>query len=232
MVRKALLILHRDLNTWEGTGKSLRPARKFTHHSQIVNDVQYHPFVKSFIGTVSDDLTLQILDVRRPANDHAAVVAGRGHTDAINALAFNPRSEFLLATASADKTIGVWDMRNLKQKIHTLEGHNDAVTSLSWHPTESSILGSGSYDRRVLVWDLSKVGEEQTPEDAEDGPPELLFMHGGHTNHLADFSWNLNEPWTVCSAAEDNLLQIWKIAGSIVNADDADMQMEEVGTSN
>ena len=27
----------------------------------------------------------------------------------------------------------------------------------------------------------SKIGEEQSPEDAEDGPPELLFIHGGHT---------------------------------------------------
>ncbi len=26
---------------------------------------------------------------------------------------------------------------------------------------------------------FSKIGEEQTPEDAEDGPPELLFIHGG-----------------------------------------------------
>lgn len=24
------------------------------------------------------------------------------------------------------------------------------------------------------MWDLSKIGEEQSPEDAEDGPPELL----------------------------------------------------------
>lgn len=32
-----------------------------------------------------------------------------------------------------------------------------------------------------MMWDLSRIGEEQTPEDAEDGPPELLFVHGGHT---------------------------------------------------
>jgi histone-binding protein RBBP4 len=45
-------------------------------------------------------------------------------------------------------------------------------------------------------------------------------MHGGHTNHLADFSWNPNDPWLVCSAAEDNLLQIWKVADAIVNPKD------------
>lgn len=55
-----------------------------------------------------------------------------------------------------------------------------------------------------------------------------LFMHGGHTNHLADFSWNPNEPWLVASAAEDNLLQIWKVADSIVGKDDGDLPVDEL----
>jgi hypothetical protein len=29
------------------------------------------------------------------------------------------------------------------------------------------------------------AGEEQTAEDAEDGPPELLFIHGGHTAKIS-----------------------------------------------
>lgn len=91
----------------------------------------------------------------------------------MNSLAFNPASEFLIATASADKTIGIWDMRNVKEKVHTLVGHQDAVTSLSWHPQEAGILGSSSYDRRVIFWDLTRIGEEQLPDDLDDGPPEL-----------------------------------------------------------
>jgi histone-binding protein RBBP4 len=111
--------------------------------------------------------------LRSAETNKAALVATRGHLDAINALAFNPKSEVLVATASADKTIGIWDLRNVKDKVHTLEGHNDAVTSLAWHPTEAGILGSGSYDRRIIFWDLSRVGEEQLPDDLDDGPPEL-----------------------------------------------------------
>lgn len=48
----------------------------------------------------------------------------------------------------------------------------------------------------------------QTPEDAEDGPPELLFIHGGHTSKISDFSWNSNDDWVVASVAEDNILQV------------------------
>lgn len=35
-------------------------------------------------------------------------------------------------------------------------------------------MASSGTDRRLHVWDLSKIGEEQSSEDAEDGPPELL----------------------------------------------------------
>lgn len=53
-------------------------------------------------------------------------------------------------------------------------------------------------------------------------------MHGGHTNHLADFSWNPHEPWLVCSAAEDNLLQIWKVADSIVSMEEEDNELRDL----
>lgn len=109
-----------------------------------------------------------------------------------------------------------------------MEGHNESVTSLEWHPTEEAILGSASYDRRIIFWDLSRVGEEQSPEDAEDGAPEILFMHGGHTNRISDFSWNKNDPWVVCSAAEDNLIQVWRVADAIVGKDLEDVPTDEL----
>ena len=47
----------------------------------------------------------------------------------------------------------------------------------------------------------------QSPEDAEDGPPELLFVHGGHTSKVSDFAWSPSDDWVVASVAEDNILQ-------------------------
>ena len=63
------------------------------------------------------------------------------------------------------------------------------VLGVQWALFDETILGSCSADRRVKVWSLSRIGEEQTPEDAEDGPPELLFIHGGHTSRVGDFRW-------------------------------------------
>lgn len=47
---------------------------------------------------------------------------------------------------------------------------------VQWSPHNETILASSGTDRRLHVWDLSKIGEEQSAEDAEDGPPELLVM--------------------------------------------------------
>ncbi|KAL9624272.1 MAG: hypothetical protein Q9160_001519 [Pyrenula sp. 1 TL-2023] len=216
-----------DLSQYSKSSKQLSASRVYTHHASVVNDVEYHPFHKDLIGTVSDDLTMSILDTRSP-KDEAQVSAVNGHRDAINAIAFNPKVETVIATGSADCTIAIWDLRNLKNKLHTCEGHKDHVTSLEWSPHDESILGSASYDRRICFWDLSRVGEEQTPEDAEDGAPELLFMHGGHTNRISDFSWNKNEPWVLISAAEDNLVQCWKPSEAIVHRDTEDVPTDEL----
>ncbi|ETN44566.1 uncharacterized protein HMPREF1541_10236 [Cyphellophora europaea CBS 101466] len=218
-----------DITQATKTNTIIHPTRVCSHHASIVNDVQYHPFHRSLIGSVSDDVTLQIIDVRSADPTKAAVVSGRDqHKGAINALAFNPAAETVVATGSEDSTIAIWDMRNLKHKVHALEGHQDSVTALEWHPFEESVLGSSSYDRRIIFWDLARVGEEQNPEDSQDGPPELLFMHGGHTNRISDFSWNMHNAWVVCSAADDNLIQVWKVSEAIVGTDEDDVAMDEL----
>lgn len=86
---------------------------------------------------------------------------------------------------------------------------------LEWAPFNETILGGCSADRRVAIWDLSRIGMEQSEEDAEDGPPELLFLHGGHTSKVSDFSFNAKDEWTIASVSEDNVLQIWNMAEEI-----------------
>ena len=108
----------------------------------------------------------------------------------------------------------------LYRRVQSLVGHNDQVYMVEWAPHNESILGSCSADRRVGIWDLSRIGQEQSPEDAEDGPPEMLFLHGGHTSKVSDFSWNAKDEWTIASVSEDNVLQVWNMAEEIYAQDD------------
>lgn len=142
---------------------------------------------------------------------------------AVNSLAFNPHNEYALATAGSDGAVHVWDMRILggTRAVAALRGHHaggagDAV-AVRWSPQHGSVLASGGGDRRVLVWDLARLGTEdqQTAEEAEDGPPELLFVHGGHAARVVDVQWHPELPWVLASAAEDNVVQVWKAADHI-----------------
>ncbi|CAJ0592545.1 unnamed protein product [Cylicocyclus nassatus] len=196
----------------------------FKGHTAVVEDVAWHVLHEAVFGSVGDDHKLMIWDIRGSQPAHTV----DAHSAEVNCLSFNPYSEFILATGSADKTVALWDLRNMKLKLHSFESHKDEIFQVQWSPHNETILASSGTDRRLHVWDLSKIGEEQIPEDAEDGPPELLFIHGGHTAKISDFSWNPNEPWVVCSVSEDNIMQVWQMADNIYNEGEEETPAEQL----
>ncbi|KAL8455784.1 hypothetical protein Emag_000358 [Eimeria magna] len=108
----------------------------------------------------------------------------------------------------------IWDFRDLRRPAHRLlHLQNEAITSLKWHPQNKAVLAAGTTDRLVRIFDCSLIGAEQSPEEAEEGPPEVVFVHGGHVAGITELDWNpLDEefPWVIASASEDNVLQIWQ----------------------
>lgn len=109
-------------------------------------------------------------------------------------------------------------MRFLEKHLHVLEKHEQDVFAVKWSPTDEAILASCGADRRILIWDLSRIGQPQTPQEALEGPPELLFVHGGHISKVSDFAWNLNDDWVLASVAEDNVVQVWQMSDKIYTA--------------
>ena len=198
-------------------GTQITPLLSFQAHTATVEDVAWHAKDPHMAGSVGDDQRLCLWDVR-DANKAFKTVE-KAHASDVNCVAFNPVNEHILATGSADASIHIWDMRVLSKPLSILSSHTDQVFKVEWSPINESIVGSCSADRRVALWDLSRIGQEQTPEDAEDGPPELLFLHGGHTSKVSDFCW-LQGDWTIASVSEDNVLQVWNPAEEIYAEDD------------
>lgn len=215
-----------DVTTATKGSTELAPLAKYAAHKDVVEDVAWVPQSKFEFGSCGDDKSVLLWDTRNQDVTQPAQSIIDAHKREVNCLAFNPFSKFLLLTGSADHTVALWDLRNLKQKVHSFESHTDQLFNVAWAPFNESIMASCGADRRVKVWDLSRIGQEQEPEDEEDGPPELLFIHGGHTDKIADLSWNGNDDWVMASVADDNVLQIWQMAENICEDDD-----EVVGTA-
>lgn len=158
------------------------------------------------------------------------------------------------------QTIVLHDIRAPTKKLHTFESHTDEVLHVAWSPHTASVFASASGDRRINIWDLDQIGVEQTPDDQEDGPPELLFIHGGnciprprvvqpvdidstgHTARPSDFCWapGEDENWTLTTTSEDNIVMVWQPtmriwAGDEVKIDEKELEgdaMEGIESTN
>lgn len=216
-----------DLNSYTKGNITIEPTTVYRGHSSVVGDVDWNHQNENIFASVGDDKTLMIWDTRAgpdPAHKHQA------HEKEILSVAYHPAQEWLVITGSADKTIGLHDLRKPATRVHTFESHTDEVLSLSWSPHNATVFASASSDRRINVWDLNQIGVEQTPDDQEDGPPELLFVHGGHTARPTDFCWapGEEEAWMGVSASEDNVVMIWQPTMRIWAGDDVKIDEKEL----
>jgi len=193
-------------------GQSVPCVASWNGHLDVIEDVAWHQQCPTIFGSVGDDRRFLLWDARANHTERPMILVDHAHDDDINTLAFSPQNEFLGVTGSTDATVKLWDLRNTSGAVYTLRGHHKEVFQLQWSPCNESVVASCGADRRVNIWDLSRIGTDASPSDVDNAPKELLFVHGGHTSKVSDFSWNTIDPWVFSSVSEDNVLQIWKPA--------------------
>ncbi|XP_048365467.1 WD repeat-containing protein 17 isoform X2 [Sphaerodactylus townsendi] len=78
-----------------------------------------------------------------------------GHVETIFDCKFKPDNPDLLATASFDGTIKVWDINTLTA-VYTSPGNEGVIYSLSWAPGDLNCIAAGTSRNGGFIWDVSR----------------------------------------------------------------------------
>lgn len=117
----------------------------------------------------------------------------KGHTDFVQGVAWS-NDGVSLASASADKTVLIWDALQGGQPLKTLRGHTDTVYAVAWSPN-GSLLASASADQTILIWDLQQADQ-----------PRVVLR--GHTDAVYSVAWSPDGN-LLASASQDGTAKIW-----------------------
>ncbi|KAJ3841426.1 hypothetical protein F5878DRAFT_669700 [Lentinula raphanica] len=184
-------------------------TQKITHPGEV-NGARYIPQNPELLATkaVTGEVTGEVLvfDRMKHASEPEPDGVSRPNTRLVGqtregyGLSWNPNKAGHILGASEDMTVCHWDCKayskknSMIQPTTTFRGHTSV--SLTMFPFKTGY----------------KISQEQTPDDQEDGPPELLFVHGGHTPRPTNFCWAPEgmENWTAANMSEDNIVMVWQ----------------------
>lgn len=175
----------------------------------MVLDTDWNPFNDSLIASGSDDGKVFLwrvpenfslrLDV--PADeieDLAPVGKLSGHPRKVGHVLFNPAAENILASASGDFTIKLWDIEAGSAKLNLKVG--EVIQSMSWS-ANGSLLVTTSRDKKLRIWDTR-----------QEKPAQEVAGHQGAKNSRAVWMGEHDRIATTgFSRMSDRQLALWDI---------------------
>ena len=129
----------------------------------------------------------------RASSDRPELVLQTGHAEKVDGIAISFDNR-LLASASADSTIRLWDV-TLQRELRTLTGNGGGVKAVAFSP-DGRLLASGGTDGNVRLWDVA------TGQQIRNLPG-----HTGRVNVLV-FS---QDGRLLASGGIDRTIRLWEI---------------------
>ncbi len=147
----------------------------------------YSPDGRFLAATGEDETQIDIRDAR--TRQRRARLTG--HAGSVYSVSFSGDGR-LLASASTDRTVRVWDVSAAKC-IAVLTGHSDKVYAAVFHP-EGKRLATGGRDGSIWLWDLAS-GQE-------------VARLKRHTNYVFSLAFS-PDGTTLASGSGDGTVRIW-----------------------
>ncbi|PWY98354.1 WD40 repeat-like protein [Testicularia cyperi] len=190
------------------------PIRNWAEHNREVFCVDWNNIKKDVFASSSWDCSVRVWHPERPTS----LLAITAHTACVYSCAFSPHSPDLLATASGDGHMRLFDLRQstaaAAAPVATVPVGGE-VLSVDWNKYRPMVLATGSTDRVAKTWDLRHLGSaQQTPAgmgagiDTTTAATPLAAMLG-HEYAIRRVAWSPHSPHLLATASYDMTARVW-----------------------
>ncbi|CAH1267956.1 WDR17 [Branchiostoma lanceolatum] len=125
-----------------------------------------------------------------------------GHIETIFDCKFKPDDPNLLATASFDGTIKVWDISTM-QAVYTSPGNEGVIYSLSWAPADLNCVAASTSKQGMFIWDI--------------GRGKVIKRFNEHGRHsIFCVAWNNKDSRRIATCGSDGHCVIRTVDGKLL----------------
>lgn len=208
-----------NLNSMMGKGPRVsatqsKPLYSYSGHQDEGYALDWNPLVPGRL--ISGDCAGKIRLWHPAAQGGAAGAVGSwqvdnnafaGHTASVEDLQWSPSEATVFSSASADRTVRIWDIRDASKSQITFDAHSEDVNVISWNKNVGYLLASGCDDGSFKVWDLRSIRKGCTP----------LAHFTYHNGPITSIEWAPHDESVIALSSADNQLTVWDLS---VEADD------------
>ncbi|KAF3929187.1 Coronin-1A [Arthrobotrys entomopaga] len=131
-----------------------------------------------------------------------------GHTSSVEEIQWSPAERTVFASASADGTVKIWDVRQKNKKfVLSVDVSSSDVNVASWNPTTQHLLATGADDGVWGVWDLRTFSNSAT-----GGNVSPVASFAWHQQPITSVEWNANDDTVVAVGSADGTVTLWNLA--------------------